>query len=41
MGSKPLIRKRIITNQAMANFIIMLKNELPIKGMKKMESIDY
>jgi hypothetical protein len=27
MGSKPLIRKRIITNQAMANFIIMLKNE--------------
>jgi hypothetical protein len=27
MGSKPLIRKRIITNQAVANFIIMLKNK--------------
>jgi hypothetical protein len=27
MGNKPLIRKRIITNQAMADFITMLKNE--------------
>jgi hypothetical protein len=27
MGSKPLIRKIIITNQAMANFIVMPKNE--------------